>query len=282
MKKVAVVADSTCCLPKELIEKYDIHLVPLQIVYEGKTYRDRVDITPDEVFKIMRRRKNLPSTSNPLIADFADVCRTVGQKAESILCITVTGLQSSTHDIARMAKDAMAEIPIEVMDSRAVAGAFGFIVLEAARAAADGADLNNVMEVAQNIKGKVNAIFALDTLYYLARTGRIARAAAWAGSLLNMKPVVEHSPSIGETTPLARPRNKAKAVEYMLKTMAGRVKNASLHVMVHHADEPEEGKKLMDKIGSGFNCIELYLTDFTPGMGVHCGPGMLGISFYTD
>lgn len=124
--------------------------------------------------------------------------------------------------------------------------------------------------------------FVLDTLYYLARTGRTARAAAWAGSLLSMKPIVEHSPAIGETTPVARPRTKTKAVERMLEIMAQRMGDSRVHVMVHHADELEEAKKLMAEIETRFNCVELYCTEFTPLMGVHTGPGLLAIAFYAD
>jgi fatty acid-binding protein DegV len=97
-----------------------------------------------------------------------------------------------------------------------------------------------------------------------------------------MKPVVEHSTEIGETTPVARPRTTAKAVEIMLQLMSERAGNSPVHVIVHHADEAEGGEKLKAEIGARFNCAELYLTEFTPGMGVHAGPGILGMSFYSD
>jgi len=130
--------------------------------------------------------------------------------------------------------------------------------------------------------GRVNFLAVLDTLFYLARTGRIGRAAAWAGSLLDVKPIVEHSPSIGETTPLAHPRTRPKAIKHMLETMAHRVGDARVHAIVHHADELEEAEKLKAEIGSRFSCVELHLTEFTPVMGVHAGPGLLAISFYAD
>jgi fatty acid-binding protein DegV len=97
-----------------------------------------------------------------------------------------------------------------------------------------------------------------------------------------MKLVLEHTAAVGETMPLARPRSKAKAVELMLQTMAERVGSATLHANVHHADELEDGERLKEEIGRKFKCAELYLTEFTPGMGVHAGPGILGISFYAD
>lgn len=286
MRKVAVIADGTCCLPPELVQKYDIRLVPIYIVFREKSYRDGIDITPGEVYKIMRRRKDLPTTSTPSVGDFLDAYREASHKAESILCITLTSLQSKTFEAAMVARDkaqeVMPNLPIEVIDSRAVAGALGFVALEAARAASQGADLAQAASVARETMGKVTLLAMVDTLYYLARTGRIARAASWAATLLDMKPVLEHTPAVGETTPVARPRTRAKAVQLMLKLMAERVGNSKVHVIAHHADELVDGEKLKETIGSKFKCAELYLTEFTPAMGVHAGPGVLGIAFFVD
>ena len=286
MKKVAIVTDSTSCLPPELVKKYDIHIVPIIIVYQGQSYRDGIDMSPSEVYRIMRTRKDLPTTSTPSPGDFLDAYRQLSQKAESILCITVTGLQSKIFETALLAKEMAKEVipgtPIEVLDSRAAAGALGFIVLEAARVASQGSEISQAIEAARTMMRKANFLAMLDTLFYLARTGRIGRVAAWAGFLLDVKPVVEHSPLVGEITPVARPRTRAKAIELMLETMAKRVGDAKVHVMVHHADEPDEGDKLKAEVGSRFDCAELYLTEFTPGMGVHAGPGLLAISFYAE
>jgi len=286
MKKVAILTDSTCCLPKELVEKYDICVVPLEIVYEGKSYRDGIDMTPGEVYRIMRKRENLPTTSTPSAGVFLEAYRQLSRKAESVLCITLTSLQSQTFEAAvaarEMAKEEMPDTTVEVFDSRAVSGALGFIVLEAARVASQGAGLAQAAEAARDMMGRVNFFAMLDTLYYLARLGRIARAAAWAGAVLSMKPIVEHSPAIGETTPVARPRTKTRGIERMLEIMAQRMGDSKVHVMVHHADELEEAEKLAAEIRSRFSCVELYLSEFTPVMGVHTGPGLLAIAFYAD
>ncbi len=286
MKKVAILTDSTCCLPPELVKKYDISIVPLLIIHEGKSYRDGIDITPNEVYKIMRRRRNLPTTSTLPVGDILDAYCQLSKQAENILFITLTGLQSSVSDTAllakEMAKDIIPDTAIEVIDSRAVSGALGFIVLEASRVARQGAGLSEVAETARVMMGRVNFLAMVDTLFYLARTGRIARAAAWAGALLSMKPIVEHSPLVGETTPVARPRTKKKAIEQIISMMSQRVGDSKVHVIVHHADELEEGEKLKARIGLRFSCSELYLTEFTPIMGVHSGPGVLAVSFYAD
>ncbi len=286
MGRVAVITDSTCCLPSELVEKYDICVVPLVIIHKGASYYDGIDISPGEVYKIMRRRKELPTTSTPSAGDFLNAYRKLSESADGMVCITLTGLQSKTYEAAAMAREkageAIPDAPIEVVDSRAVAGALGFVALEAARAAGQGAALAEVVATAQAMIPRVNHLAMLDTLYYLARTGRVARAAAWAGSVLNMKPIVEHSTQVGETTPVARPRTTARAVERILGLMAERVAGRPVHVIVHHADEPEEGEKLRATIESRFDCSELYLTEFSPGMGVHAGPGVLAVSFYAD
>ncbi|MBM3183614.1 MAG: DegV family protein [Chloroflexi bacterium] len=286
MRKVAIVADSTCCLPRKLVEKYHIRIVPLEIIYEDKSYRDGVDITPTQIYQIMRKKENLPTTSTAAVGDFLEAYREAGKEAKSVLCITLTSLQSQTFQAAAAARDiAKEEIPgttVEVFDSRAVAGSLGFIVLAAARAAEDGADLAKCLEAAKNVMEKVNFLAMLDTLYYLARLGRIAKAAAWAGAMLNMKPILGHSPAAGVTEPVARPRTKVKAIERMLEIMAEKVGNAKVHVMVQHADELDDAKKLLDMIKSRFDCVESYLTEFTPVMGVHTGPGLLAIGFYCD
>jgi len=286
VRKVAVVADSTCSLPPEIVKKYDIYVVPMIIIHEGKSYRDGIDITPNEIYKIMRKRENLPTTSTASVGDFLTAYHELSQKAESILCITLTGLQSKVYEAALAARGMAAEeIPetrIEVYDSRSVAAALGFIVREAARVASQGAELSEVLEAAQKMRDQVNFLAVLDTLYYLARLGRIAKAAAWAGSLLDMKPILEHNPAVGETMPVARPRTRKMAVERMLQIMAQRVGISRVHAMVQHADELAEAKALAAEIESRFNCAEMMITEFAPAMGVHTGPGLLAIGFYAE
>jgi len=286
LDEVAIVTDSTCCLPAEMVTQYCICVVPILIVYKGRSFRDGIDIAPADVYRIMRQKEELPTTSTPSAGDFLTAFRELSQQARSILCITVTGLQSRVFEAASAAmKLAGEEVPgtaIEVLDSRSVAGSLGFVVLEAARAASRGADLEQAVQAARNTMGWVSFLAVLDTLYYLARLGRIARAAAWAGSALDLKPVVGHSAEVGETIPVARPRTRTKAVERMMAIMAERMGRSRVHAMVHHADDSEAGKDLVAEIAVRFNCVELYLTEFTPGMGVHTGPGLLAVSFYAD
>jgi DegV family protein with EDD domain len=285
MKKVGIVTDSTSCIPQELVDKHNICVVPLMIVINGQGYRDGIDITPGEVYKIMRRRENLPTTSTPSVGDFLGAFHKMGEQAQGLLCINVTSKQSKIYDTALVArgiaKEEMPATAIEVLDSQAASSALGLIVVEAARAAERGADLAQTMDVTRKMIQRVNYLAIVDNLYYLARTGRIGRAAAWAGTVLNIKPIVGHDTSVGLTIPVERPRTRTKAINRLLDLMSKRIGGSPVHVIVNHADEQEEGEKLKAEIASRFNCVELYLTEFTPGMGVHAGPGVLGAAFFT-
>lgn len=286
MKKVAVVTDSTCCLPQEIVQEYDINVVPLYIVHGGKSYRDGVDITAQEVYQIMRRKEDLPTTATAAVGDFLEVFRNLAEKAESVLCITLSSILSKTFEAATAAKSiAKEQFPrtvIEVFDSRAVGGALGFMVQETAKVVKRGGTLSEAMKTARSMMEKVKLFAMLDTLYYLARLGRIGHAAAWAGALLNMKPILQHSPAHDEAMPVARPRTKQKAIEQLLQILKRDVGGLRAHINIHHADEMEEAKRLMEMVRQEVDCAEVYITEFTPLMGVHTGPGVLGFSFYTD
>ncbi len=286
VKRVNVVTDSTSCLPDELVKDNGICVVPLTIVHQGQSYRDGVDISPNEVYRIMRKRQDLPTTSTPSAGDFLDAFQRLSEDAESILCITVTSKQSKIYETAllarEMAREQLPDTAVEVLDSRAASSAMGLIAVEAARAASSGADLTRTLDAARSMIPRVRYLAMVDTLYYLARTGRIGKAAAWTGSVLNIKPIVGHDTSVGVTTPVARPRTRVKAVKLLLELMGEMAGDSPLHVIVNHADELEEGRKLQAEIASRFNCAEIYLAEFAPSMGIHAGPGVLGAAFYSD
>jgi DegV family protein with EDD domain len=234
----------------------------------------------------MRRRQDLPTTSTPSAGDFLDTFRQLSEEGGSILCITVTSEQSKIYETAmlarEMAREKLPDTAIEVLDSRAASSAMGLIAVEAARAANRGADLARTLDVARGMISRVTYLAMVDTLYYLARTGRIGKAAAWAGSILDIKPIVGHDTSVGVTIPVARPRTRVKAVSLLLQLMHEKIGESPVHVIVNHADEVEDGRRLEAEIASRFNCVEIYLAEFAPSMGIHAGPGVLGAAFYTD
>jgi DegV family protein with EDD domain len=203
-----------------------------------------------------------------------------GKDAVSILSIHLPANLSAIYTTALKASELVDGPHIQVIDSRTVSMAQGFIVLEAARKAAQGASLAEVVERAREIAGRVKIYVMLDTLEYLHRGGRIGDAAALLGGLLQIKPVVYVLD--GQVKPLAKPRTREKGMECMLNEMEKEVGSQPVHAAIVQADAMEEAIVLKQQVAERFDCRELYLTEFTPVMGAHSGPGILGVAFYVE
>lgn len=182
--------------------------------------------------------------------------------------------------IAEEVGQSFKEVSVRVVDSRSAAMAEGFVVLEAARMAAEGGDLAAVVARARGMIPRVNLVVMLDTLKYLYRGGRIGRAAGLMGSALQFKPVL--SVENGVVDALERPRSWAKAVRRILEIMATRMRGRPVHAAVVHADALGKAEQLRQKVASLFKCRELYVTDLTPVMGTHAGPGVLGVAWWSE
>ncbi len=283
MAGVRIVADSSVCLPKDLIEKYRIELVPETIIFGSRVYRDGVDLVPRDFYVLLGQAKDLPTTSAPSPQDFIDVYQRAARDASAIACILVTsGFSQMGLEAALAARKSISQAPlIEIMDSRTAVGAYGFVVLAAARAAAEGKSLPEVIKAAEDVQRRVNLVLTLDTLKYLAKGGRIGKAARWAGTMLSIKPILEVPVSTGVIEPLERIRSRQKALKRLLGIMQERVSEGQrVHVSIDHANVPDEASWLKSQISSLFDCAEVYINDWPPVVGVHCGPGVVGLSFY--
>jgi len=170
-------------------------------------------------------------------------------------------------------------LTIEILDSGTATIAEGFVALAAARAAANGKNLTEVTEVAKSVVQRVHLYVALDTLNYLVKGGRVPKVAGWASSLLKIKPIL--TVADGEAHPVTNPRTANGAMKSILRIMEQKVVEGSpLYVSVTHADELERAIALRDEIASRFDCAELFISEFTPVMGAHTGPGVIGVAFY--
>jgi DegV family protein with EDD domain len=281
MGKVAVITDSSACVPQEVVQRYGIHILPLILIFEDRSYRDGVDMTSREFYELLKKSKKLPTTSSPSPGEYLEAFRELSKQFDGILCITHPphlgmGFSSATK-AKEMAKDSFPGVEIDILPSRSPAIAEGFIAQAAAQAAASGLDLAEVTRVAERMMDRVQAICMLDTLFYLAKGGRIPKAAAWAGSLFKIKPILD---ATGDVRLLERCRTRKKAVHRLLEIMKKRTDGKPVCVNLMHADVPDEAAELKAEILSRFNCIEFYVTDFTPVIGTHTGPGSIGLSFY--
>jgi len=285
MSKVAIVTDSTACLPKDLAEEHGIRIVPMNIIYKDKVYRDEVDINPSEVYRFLQNGNALPTTSAPSPGAYIEAYRELSQVSEGILCITLAQTLSTVFQSAmqakEMAKETLPDTTITVIDSHSAAGAQGLITLAAARAAAAGQSLEEVIMVAEQMMDKVYLVGVIDTLFYLARGGRIPKAAARVGDVLKFKPIF--TLSHGKPSPLTAVRTKSRGVERMLEIMRQKIGAMKLlQAIVMHANVLEEAERLKERVAADFDGAEIYVKDFSPVMGVHTGPGLLGIAFCTD
>ncbi len=281
--KVGIVTDSLACLTRELVEEYEIGVVPLNIHFEGKVYKDWVDITPSQSYELCLKNPDSWGSSAPSPADFLKVFREASQQTKNILCVTISAKLSATYDAAQIAKEqAEAELPgiaIEVLDSQTTTAAEGFVALAAARAAAEEQNLAEVIEAAEEMRDKVRFFAFLDTVRYVYRSGRIPKIASRAGSILHIKPILTVSSGLVRFAGVAR--SKKSGVERLLKIMRDKIGLNPVHVAVMHAYAQDEGERLKERISSEFNCAELWLTEFSPVMGYACGTGTLGLAFYS-
>ena len=283
MPKVAIVTDSISCLTREMVEQYGVTILPLNFHFRGKVYKDWVDITPSQAYELFLQDPESFKTSSVSPGDCLDAFRKVGRQAESIFCITLSVKLSTVYNVALVAKKQVkAELPhtpIEVLDSRTVTAAEGFVVLAAARAAAEGKSLAEVVKAAKEMSDKVSFFAFLDTVRYVYRSGRIPKIASQAGSILNIKPMLTISSGVLHFVGVVRSRKSG--VERLLKLMRDKVGQNPVHVAVMHAHAPEEAEKLKERVSSEFNCSELWISEFSPLMGYATGTGTLGLAFYS-
>jgi DegV family protein with EDD domain len=285
MAKVGIVTDSTNCLPPELIREHQIRVVPVGMVIDGKPYRDLVDITLGEFNQMAAGFKKQPTTTAGNPSDFMDVFKEFAKSTDSIVCILVskalTATQESAYQAKRMIRAEHPELNIEIIDSKTSAGALGFIVLEAAKAASQNKSLKEVVAVAQDMVLRVVYLAALDTLKYLMRIGRAPRGTA-IGEMLDVKPIVGFVDDTGLLEVVARVRGNKKSLVTLVDLVGKYVDvGKPIHVMAHYTNGLEQAEELKDLLVSRYKCAEIYLTGLSPVMLGAAGP-LIGLSVYAD
>ena len=284
MDKVAIVTDSIACLTAEMVQRYSIRVVPSYVHFDGRFYRDGVDLSPSLAYQLLDSDPNRFSTSAPSPADYIRAYRELSAKAESILCITLSTRLSMLHDAAMVAKEqADEDLPhtkIVVLDSRSAAAAEGFVVLAAARAAAEGKGLDETIAAATEVRDRISLFARMETVRHAYRSGRIPKVASKVGSAFSVKPIF--TVAEGQARFVGIARTKERGVRQILNLMRERVGEGAVHVAVLHSDAPEEAQRLKERIAADFNCAELWVSEFSPIMGYTTGRGLLGLAFYPD
>jgi len=274
---VAVVTDSTAYIPADLLERYGIDVVPLYVVLPGRSGREGREIGPEEVAAALATRGQRVSTSRPTPGDFvAAYRRRLGAGADRLVSIHLSSELSSTSDAARLAASQVGEHLVTVIDSRSAAMGTGFAVLAAARAAAGGADVEEVAGLARDTAAASRTFFVVDTLEHLRRGGRIGTAAAALGSALAVKPLLHMKD--GRVVPLEKVRTFGRALSRLVQRAVEAAGDEPVSIAVHHLAAPERAERLAADLRDRLPAMkELFVSELGAAIGAHVGPGAVGI-----
>jgi DegV family protein with EDD domain len=276
---VSVVTDTTAYLPAEVADRHRIKLVPLYVIFEGERTKRESDITDyPAFFEDLRTAEKLPTTSQPSVGDFTSVFEPLLEDGGEVVSVHISGGLSGTPEAARQAKEALTRDGrggerIEVVDSTTAAGGLGFMVLAAAKAARDGGSAAEVAAHVAEARKELRLWFAIDTLEFLRRGGRIGAASAWIGSTLKVKPILTVE---NEMTPVERVRTSSRMFERLVEYAQSCADSGADAWSAQHINAPEQCARLVQR------CTEVYghgptiVSEIGPVLSAHTGPGLLG------
>jgi len=280
MPRVAVVSDTTAYFPTEVAEANGIRIVSLYVNFGGERTEREADIADYDVFyDELRSAAKLPTTSQPSVGDFVSVYEPLLSEGQDVVSIHIAGGLSGTPEAARQAKETLERDGkggdrVHVIDSRTAAGGLGLVALAAARRAADGGDADSVVAATLAAREELKMWFAIDTLEFLKRGGRIGAASAWIGSTLKIKPILSVE---SEITPVERVRTSARAFERMVDYARQREESGADAWVVQHIQAPDQAIQLAERCREIFGHEPAFTSELGPVLGAHTGPGLLGV-----
>jgi DegV family protein with EDD domain len=275
---ISIVTDSTAVLTADDLKKYDIHVVPLKVIFGEEAYNEGKDISNEEFYRRLSQGET-PTTSHPSEEDFIKVYRKLVGEGKAILSIHTPSKLSGTVTAAQAARAKFPEAEIEIIDSLTIG--LGMLILPAVQAAAKGKSLAQIKESIERLNAAIYTIGALNTLDYLRRGGRIGRARALLGSMLRIKPLLSFRE--GEVEILGKARTTSRAIREIADFVGRNVEgDAPIYAAVVYTSDSKPALSLNDELQSRFNCAELDLLQLGPVLGTHIGPGFFGIGFYSE
>jgi DegV family protein with EDD domain len=282
MPPIAIITDTDSSLPLELARQYNIVQVPILVQFGEESFRDVYDIDNAAVFSRIDREGKLPKTAAPSPGNFIQAFQSAFDSgAEQILCLTISSEMSAVYSAARSAAEMLPGKTIKVVDSRTLAYGEGLMAIEAARAIATGASMDEAVAVAENLRGRTHLFAALSTLKYLAMSGRVGQVAAGFASLLDVKPILTLRNERLEMLERVRTQGKAwnRVIELALEATGGREPE---HLSVLHINVPEAARQFEAQLRNAMPCPgEIRYVELTPGLSIHTGAGLVGVVLVT-
>lgn len=278
MSQVAIITDSTAYIPKDILANLNITVAPQVLIWGNETLRDGVDIQPEVFYNRLQKSTVMPTTSQVTIGSFKDMFSNLLDEGKQILALLISTKLSGTIDSAVQARDMLPGAAIEIVDSKTTAMALGFQVLAVARAAESGASLAECKALAEKATEQVGVVFAVDTLEFLHRGGRIGGGTRFLGTVLNMKPILEVTG--GRVEGIERVRTRSKSLNRVIEIIEERIGGRKpVRLATLHANSPEDARTLLDMANNRLNAVESIISEVSPVVGTHTGPGTVGLAF---
>lgn len=276
MKDIKIICDSLSDIPNELIEKYDIEVVPLTVILNEKEYKDGVDISNDEFYKTLREENVYPKTSQATYAQFKEVFEKYVNQGKRVLYIAGSSVATGTYQSAVMAKNDI-DGEIYTYDSQAFSYVIGILVVEAARMASEGYDIDEIMKAIEELRDKTYVLFSVDTLEYLQKGGRISSTKAAIGSILNIKPILDIKN--GLVAPVCQVRGKKNVISKMIELVKDNCGEnlQDQTICIGYSDDFKERERLTEAVKAEFNPKDILYFQIGSCVGSHAGPGLTGI-----
>ena len=277
--KTAIVTDSTAYIPEAMREAYNIHMIPLSVVFGNETYREEIDITATEFFAEMKKEDKLPTTTQPPIGLFVEKFEELAKDYDAVICIHLSSGISGTFQGSITAGEMVDNIDVYNFDSEITCRVQGFYVLEAAKMAQQGESPEKIMARLDEMKKSVRAYFMVDDLTNLQRGGRLSSAQALLGSLLQVKPVLHFEDKV--IAPFEKVRTKKKALKRMYDLLAeDAASGVPMEAVVIHGNCEDQAIKIKEELSAQFPNVEFSISYFGPVIGTHLGEGSIGIGWY--
>jgi DegV family protein with EDD domain len=283
MSKFAVVTDSTAYVPAEYVKQHHITVAPQVLIWDGETFQDGIDIRPEEFYTRLKTAKTMPTTSQVSVIDMRNIFQALVDKEFEVLGIFVSAKLSGTLQSAAQAKEMMGSAgdKVHIVDSQSTAMGLGLQAIAAARMAEAGASVQEAMKAAETAHERSGLFFAVDTLEFLHRGGRIGGGQKFLGTMLNLKPIL--AVQNGRVEGVERIRTKSKAHDRVLELITEQVQGKSnIRIATLHANAPDDAKALLDRAVKQLHPVETIFTEVSPVVGTHAGPGTVGLAYMFD
>ncbi|KUG04603.1 degv family protein [hydrocarbon metagenome] len=277
-EKIALLTDSMCDLPNDLAKKFNVKVLPAKVIYPDREYSDRIDIQPEEVYS--RMPEEIPTTSFPSLDEIKQALNEIRSEGFThVLAVHISSGLSGTFNAVEFICRDVQDLTIKVIDSKTLSMGTGWLVLDAARSITNGLSFEKVIERVNKLQESVRVYYILETLEYLRRGGRIGKVAAVLGEFLHLKPVI----SVGEDGKYytyCKAKGRKKSIEKLVQIIEEATANKQINLALVHGGAQEECQKLAERLQKLPNIKEFMSSDISPVLGVHTGPGLLGVCFH--